>query len=52
MANEDINAYAKVAGIKLWEVAKELNITDRRRLLSNFLNFQCYIYMVYRTGNS
>lgn len=28
MANEDIKAYAKVAGVKLWEVAKELNITD------------------------
>lgn len=28
MANEDIKAYAKVARVKLWEVAKELHITD------------------------
>ncbi len=28
MANEEIKAYAKQAGVKLWEVAERLNITD------------------------
>ena len=28
MANEEIKAYAKQAGVKLWEVAEGLNITD------------------------
>lgn len=28
MANEDIKAYAKQAGVRLWEIAEHLNITD------------------------
>ncbi len=28
MANEDIKAYAKQAGVRLWEIAERLNITD------------------------
>ncbi len=28
MANDEIKAYAKQAGVRLWEVAERLNITD------------------------
>ena len=28
MANDEIKAYAKQAGVRLWEVAEQLNITD------------------------
>ena len=28
MANEEVKAYAKQAGVRLWEVAEKLSITD------------------------
>lgn len=28
MANDEVKAYAKQAGVRLWEVAERLNITD------------------------